>query len=240
VPDVTDHHSVVLVLRGAKRLQGCRQRQKPPLSPDHLLQLRAQLRFAEPRNIALWCGILLGWWGLLRKSNVAGIHALRRADVTVLDDGIRVAVRRSKTRQFGGGVCVFLPRIRSKGRVRRLCPWTAVCAHLAVNGVGLRAEQQLLCFATPSGRRIFSAAAFHRLLAEGLRRAGHPVGAFGSHSLRRGGATFAAASGLSLADIQRMGDWRSDVVRRYVGDPSEAANRRAAEVVGRALSQQFC
>jgi hypothetical protein len=127
VPDVTDHHSVRLVLRGAKRMLGSEQKQKPPLSPEHLLQLRAQLRFPNPQHIALWCGVLLGWWGLLRKSNIVGVHALRRGDVAVSVDGVRVSVRRSKTRQHGRPIRIFLPRILDGSQRRR--PERSPAAH---------------------------------------------------------------------------------------------------------------
>ena len=39
--------------------------------------------------------------------------------------------------------------------------------------------------------------------------------AYTPHSLRRGGATFFAESGLPLEDIQRLGLWRSDAIKFY-------------------------
>jgi integrase len=40
--------------------------------------------------------------------------------------------------------------------------------------------------------------------------------AYAAHSLRRGGATHAAALGVPLCYIMLMGRWKSDVVRQYV------------------------
>jgi integrase len=216
VPDVTGHHSVQLVLRGAKRLLGSRQRQKLPLQPRHLLLLRQHLQLPSPQGLALWCGILTCWWGFLRRSNVAGPHALKRADVSLRANSVRVAVSSSKTRQFGDRRHqVFLPRLRAGGsRAGLLCPWTAMAAHLRVNCSGTGEAEQLLAVATPSGRVPLSAASFDRRLSDCLLRAGLPVGDFSSHSLRRGGATFASESGVSLVAIRQVGDWRSDSVRR--------------------------
>ena len=39
--------------------------------------------------------------------------------------------------------------------------------------------------------------------------------AYAAHSLRRGGATHAAAMGVDLRYIMLMGRWKSDVVRQY-------------------------
>jgi integrase len=39
---------------------------------------------------------------------------------------------------------------------------------------------------------------------------------YAAHSLRRGGATQAAAAGVPLRYIMLMGRWRSDVVRQYM------------------------
>ena len=40
--------------------------------------------------------------------------------------------------------------------------------------------------------------------------------AYSSHSLRRGGATFAAAAGVPRHCIQQVGDWKSDAVDQYL------------------------
>jgi hypothetical protein len=45
---------------------------------------------------------------------------------------------------------------------------------------------------------------------------------FGCHSLRRGGATFAAKSGVPAFYIKLQGDWSSDCYTRYIALSSEA------------------
>ena len=44
----------------------------------------------------------------------------------------------------------------------------------------------------------------------------------GTHSLRRGGATWLLVSGVSLDMVKSLGDWKSDVVLKYI-TPSNAA-----------------
>ena len=40
--------------------------------------------------------------------------------------------------------------------------------------------------------------------------------AYSSHSLRRGGSTFAAVAGVHRHVIQQVGDWKSDAVDQYL------------------------
>ena len=68
-----------------------------------------------------------------------------------------------------------------------------------------------------------------------LRKAlqGHVENAdlYAGHSLRRGGATHAARSGVSLRLIQVLGRWRSDVVRQYIYCCGEEASQAAERML---------
>ena len=59
--------------------------------------------------------------------------------------------------------------------------------------------------------------------------------AYGTHSLRRGGATFAASIGVPRHVIQAIGDWRSDAVDEYIKVPL-ASRVQAAELMRDGLS----
>ena len=52
-----------------------------------------------------------------------------------------------------------------------------------------------------------------------LSRSGLPPGQYGSHSFRRGGATFALEAGVPLDSIAVMGDWKSDAMYLYLHMP---------------------
>jgi hypothetical protein len=236
VPDVTDHHSVRLVLKGAKRLLGARQTQKAPLLPEHLLQIRACLDFSRPLHVTFWAAALTGWWGLLRRSNLVGAHAVTRDSVQPLADGVRLTVRSSKTAQLGDRPRrLLLPRLRRPSRAVLLCPWTALVAHLRSGGRNWPGESRLFCYRSGCELRPLSEPMFSRLLGDSIRRAGI-TGDFASHSLRRGGATFASACGLPLDDIKTLGDWTSSVVCRYVGDHAAVVNERTAARLANSVS----
>ena len=64
-----------------------------------------------------------------------------------------------------------------------------------------------------------SAKRTNTLLKEWLKRAGVPKderALFGSHSLRRGGATAAAAKKIRMHVLKRHGRWKSDAVYTYL------------------------
>jgi hypothetical protein len=182
-----------------------------------------------PLHVAFWAAALTGWFGLLRKSNLVGSHAVSRDSVRVLTDAVRVTARTSKTAQLGDRPhTVFLPRLRSGGdRARLLCPWTAMLAHLGRNKPATR----LFCYRSAKGLQPLSESLFSRMLRDCLVRAGLPAAGFASHSLRRGGATFANDRGVPLDDVMRLGGWSSDAVKRYVGDHAAEANRMTARRV---------
>ena len=49
-----------------------------------------------------------------------------------------------------------------------------------------------------------------------LARIGLDAKEYGTHSLRRGGATFLMLCGVPLHTIKAIGDWHSDCVTRYL------------------------
>jgi hypothetical protein len=53
-------------------------------------------------------------------------------------------------------------------------------------------------------------------LGDLLAAAGLDRRRFSPHSLRRGGATWAARVGVGVASIRQIGDWRSDAVNAYL------------------------
>ena len=57
---------------------------------------------------------------------------------------------------------------------------------------------------------------FTRIFRKWLDQAGYPAQKYSSHSLRRGGATWAAHCGLPPPVIKLLGDWRSQTFLKYV------------------------
>ncbi len=117
-PNPCDHPIVEEERRGIENTLGVRPRRAAPLLIPHLEALAQSLgtglRASRDRAI-----LLVGWSGALRRSEIAALHA---EDLTFLDKGISVLIRRSKTDQAGEGAQVALFRAHRTA----LCPVAAV------------------------------------------------------------------------------------------------------------------
>ena len=179
------------------------------------------------------CWLVLGFFGMLRRSELAG---LRLQDVReVPGGGVELLVRRSKTDQKGAGALVALSAESGSGvRIQALLAW-----HMRVAATsGARAGQPLFTRRAEWGLQPAGMAKgeftmrMRLLLTEAMRQIGPGVrdlSVYTAHSLRRGGATAAAEGGATLEDIKAHGRWKSDAVRRYV-QPGAGARMR---IVGR-------
>jgi hypothetical protein len=231
-PDVTDTATVRLILRGAKRTLGARQRQKEGLLPERLLRIRETLQLSRPLHLAFWTALLTGWWCFLREANLVGEEALSVGAVHLLSDTAQVRVERSKTLQFGDREhTTFLPRLCDSGeRGRQLCPWLAMAAHLQVNG-GDPAER-LFAFRVGRERRPLSDAVFVSLLKSHLCKAGlqpelllRPQPEAWSGHLRR------SERHPSRCDQRHRRLAQATPVLRYVGDVAATANKASANAL---------
>ena len=94
-----DFFMVKLVLMGIKRQLGDFIVQKIPLTPKHLLRMYGCLDVSNRNMLAMWCGIILSFRTLLRKSNIVpdstnkDTHVLRRSSVLFCDEGMILKVR---------------------------------------------------------------------------------------------------------------------------------------------------
>ncbi len=202
-------------------------RAKPPLPLSLVRLLLGWLQStgrADPASAAERtqdaCWLSLGFFGMLRRSELAG---LRIGDVEQLaGGGIALRIARSKTDQQGRGATVHIAGVSGSG----VAVGCIVARHLGRAGAQ-GAGQNLPLFARGAvwGSRVagFGKGDFTRrlrALVVELRAAyPHVLDAemdFTAHSLRRGGATTAAAGGASLLEIKRHGRWRSDAVEVYV------------------------
>jgi integrase len=217
------------VMRGIKRARGTAPLQKAALSVEELRRMCGAL----PETT---CGIrdrallLVGFAGAFRRSELVGLNV---EDVELVDDGLRVLLRRSKTDQDGEGRTVAIPF----GSDRTTCPVRAFKRWLALSGITegavFRAVNRGGRIATrrESGDGRLSA----RDVARVVKRAGKAVGLdpskLGGHSLRAGLATAAAKSGKSERAIMAQTGHRSPMmVRRYIRDANLFAENAAAGI----------
>ena len=203
----TTHPAVRATLRGLTREQGAAQRQVQPLRlatlrrilgsvPDDLMGLR-------DRAI-----LLLGFAGAFRRSEIAGLDL---GDLTWVDEGLVVTLRRSKTDQTGEGRKVAIPY----GSDPLTCPVRATRRWLQERVEAGLVGEPVFC-SRGSGERL-SGAAVAGVVKRRADAAGVPSTDLSGHSLRSGFATEAAARGASERSIARQTGHRNlQTLRRYI------------------------
>ena len=210
---------VKTVVRGLKNTRGSASEKAAPIAWGDLLNM---IRLCPPSMAGIRDKSILGigWAGALRRSEIV---ALDIGDLTFDDNGLRIAVRRSKTdpdgkgREIGipvategGGLCVVA---LAKNWVRRL-----------ENARGPRDESPALFrnlgskgrqFWSPVGSRLGDRSV--SLIVRKYAALAGLKGAFSGHSLRRGLATEAARVGVPEYIIQQhTGHASIDMVREYI------------------------
>ncbi len=207
-PSPRDHARVVLIMGGIRRTLGTAPRQVHPMTADVLRRVMRALPETAigVRDRAM---LLVGFAAALRRSELV---ALDVSDVRLVDDGLEITVRRSKTDQEGAGRVVGVP-FGSKAA----CPVRAFRAWLdrsaVVEGPVFRAVDR--------HGRIGEQRLSDRAVAIVVKRAADLVGLdaedFAGHSLRAGLATSAARAGKGLDTIMRQTGHRSErVARGYI------------------------
>ena len=182
--------------------------QKLPLSLEDLRELLRAMglwegdEYRRVRDSALF---LVGWAGMFRSSELVGLSW--SSVCFCKGKGVLLHVPSSKT-DPGAGAWVFVAA----------APDLAVCP--------VRALARLRQLSSPGGavfrKHAAASAALSKTTVEvRLRRALREAGfsswdLYAAHSLRRGGATHAAQSGVPTRLIQAMGRWKSDAVRLYL------------------------
>jgi hypothetical protein len=214
------------VLKGLRRGNNSSPMRKHPISPDELtlmFKLFEDTAFAA----ALKACILIAFFGMLRKSNVtadntnpsANTHCITRGDVEVLHSkyALRVRVRSSKTNQYKERTVEVLLHGR-KGHT--LDPVGAWECHVASS----------LLPPTANAFDFIEAGTHYPMKYDTLRLVikvlfsaiGGDSSQVSSHSLRRGGATFAWHSGVRDILLQAHGDWKSMCYRYYIDASMDA------------------
>ena len=155
--------------------------------------------------------MLVGFYGMLRKSNLTGRMALRRCDMRSDGNVLWLSFHESKVIQHGERVHT-VPLVRA-GRAD-LCPVQALIGHVQDCPAGPNASA--FRWSTSATVQVdLTHETFTRHMRGMLGEAGLNPAQYTGHSLRRGGATLAFELGASVQDIKRHGDWSSDVVYTY-------------------------
>ena len=199
-------------LLGVKRSLGCKSKKARPLLVHELRLIHASLNFGLSEDLAFWCGIIICFRGLLRKSNIVELGlAVVYGNVSRWSWGVSVVVDRTKTISFKERQ-LFLPYTRIQGSIfcleyyldklvvslGKVTPSTQVISYLNKQGVLVRGTYSWL------HGRIAKMCVCLRL------------NNVTSHSLRRGGAAALHDAGVSVEDIKMIGDWKSSAFMGYI------------------------
>jgi site-specific recombinase XerD len=209
----TKHPAIIENIMGIKRRKGSIQKGKKPLLINSLKliikvineQKKEKIKKLRDKSI-----ILIGFSGGFRRNEIV---KLNYEDLEFVYEGLKIAIRRSKTDQFGEGTIKALPYFDNS----EYCPVITLKQWLEVSKIN----------SGPVFRRFSKGSKLleHRLtdqtvalLIKGyLNLAGIDSKNYSGHSLRSGFATTAAESGAEERSIMAMtGHKTTQMVRRYI------------------------
>lgn len=197
------------VLAGVRRELGTAPRRKDALTVAQLREIVGRLPddAVGIRDRAL---LLVGFASGLRRAELAGLDL---ADVRVVDRGLVVRVRRSKTDRKAAGRSLGVHRGKRKGT----CPVRAVEAWVTERGSWPGPLFARMRQGGAIERARMSGAAVAEVVQRAVKLIGLDPSRYGGHSLRAGCATAAAERGASdVAIMKRTGHRSVATVEGYV------------------------
>lgn len=220
--DTVTTSNLSMFMAGLKRNMGNSVCQKLPLTPQMLLLMSQFVDMSNSFHLCVWSAILFMFFTFFRKSNVMPDSSLKfdsAKQVTrgsiLIDEGktlMIVKVTWSKTIQYSQRI-LYIPVCHIPGST--LCPVKAFAKLCELVPVSDTSPAFVYCRngkVIPLVYKVFVKQLRHWLTCIGIRC----PNLYSSHSLRRGGATWAFQSGVSPELIKLQGDWQSDCYSRYI------------------------
>ena len=169
--------AIVEVIAGIRRSHGVAPEKKHAADADVLRDMLRAIPGEDLRSVRDRALLAFGMAGAFRRSELV---ALRRADVELVAEGLRITIRRSKTDQDSAGAIIAIPE------GRRLRPKALLEAWLAQGGIEdgflfRRLTASNLVTPLPMSDR-----AVARLVQTRAVAAGYAAAEFAAHSLRAG------------------------------------------------------
>jgi site-specific recombinase XerD len=204
----TDTEAVKIVMRGIRRIIGTAPDQEAAATTDRIADMIAGIpadTLAGKRDGAL---LLLGFAGAFRRSELV---ALTVTDLIVVEGGLRVSIRHSKTDQESAGQEIAIP---TGGKLR---PVEALRTWLDAAGI---IEGPVFRPIAKGGRLLrgaLTAQSVALVIKVHAKRAGLDPAEYAGHSLRAGFLTTAAEHGANVVKMMEVSRHRSvDTLRGYV------------------------
>ena len=196
----TKHPIIMENLHGIKRTLGSRQKAKKPLLINNLKKIIKAIdeeKKERDRDRAL---ILIGFAGGFRRSELVNIL---KEDVELVDEGVKILIKKSKTDQSGEGSIKAIPYFQNQ----EFCPVIALKKYMSLKKFNSNSE------------KIFklSDKSVALIIKKYAQIAGLDPTKYAGHSLRSGFATTAAEFGAEERNIMTMtGHKTTQMVRRYI------------------------
>ena len=238
----TTHESIQLLMRGIKRELSSERKPMKPITHDILERLVDQLHLPEHgleglrAPLPLWrtvWRVVMEFYTLGRFSDIARLTTSSLSFRSLPSDHLVVKFVGGKNDIFSEGservVCAHAPS-------SRYCPVRLTRYYLR------RLGESYQGFLIPRTKtvdgalvadpvRVLSYSTGLEDLREALTRLGLNSQEYGEHSGKRGGATSAAAAGMSTEELQRFGGWRSSQMPAKYTDLNIDSRLRAASLL---------
>ncbi len=209
----TKHPVIIENLMGIKRLKGSKQTGKKPILINHLKKIINVINeqnieeIVKLRNKTL---ILIGFGGGFRRTELISIDF---EDLEFVDEGVKIALKRSKTDQFGEGMIKGLPYFSNES----YCPVINLKNWLKISKIKTGPIFRRFAKGSALTENRLTDQSVVLIIKDCLRLAGIENGNFSGHSLRSGFATVAAEAGADERSIMAMtGHKTTQMVRRYI------------------------
>lgn len=216
-------HRYQKLMRGIKRARTGKRRIRKPLKHKYLIKMLMHTYSMAPVDGAcIRAALTLAFYGFFRVSEYTVVPRkakfLRKKDVKICKNHLKVRLRESKTDQFSKSTV----RVYFNNMVD--CPGKHFQEYLQLSSHH-RNSPVLMYQGAP-----LTAALFNSVFRNLVCRVGLNPNHFSSHSLRSGAASTAAESGVPSWLIQKLGRWKSGCYKIYIPDPRKAKQRAQLEM----------
>ncbi|XP_077148900.1 uncharacterized protein LOC143809782 isoform X1 [Ranitomeya variabilis] len=210
-PDSTKHFLVIQILKGWQRASKHNDNRRPITFELLISMVKFAGSVCDSRYEAALISAAFGiaFFGAMRVSEIVPTAlkkpgGLKREDILICEDGLRVRICKSKTDQDGRGTWFPIFAINNA-----ICPLKLIRRYAQFRKDGSQ------FFIHENGLPLLSGQ-FLAVMRRILLLLGFPSDEFGTHSFRIGAATEASRAGLFESEIQRVGRWKSRCFTRYI------------------------
>ena len=214
VPDPTIHDIVKRIKESASRVLGSGNNSKCPISTDSLVTIckRFASVSASLKDLRIASICLLAFSGFLRYDEFSNVLF---SDIVFFDTHMTVFIERSKTDVYRDGVRVYIAKTNTIS-----CPVKCLARYVQAAGFVPQSQEYVFRGLTYHRKKKFytlrkqnkgmSYTCTREVILHAFGSIGLNVADFGTHSLRKGGATAASCHMVNNRLIKKHGRWSSE------------------------------